>query len=605
MVAARELKSEVQECYANGNSFRVLTECLQDSNARENLKLQNPRYRFICWVALCRTIDRSVPTEIQQKCPFQWCDYIAESADGVELLNHVSGCSRFSEGLYNCPYCNLPESFMQPQRRSGLFKPARRHFLRHAFSAIYRLGSKSLKKAIHPGKLNSIHEDRRQFKKRRRDNDLPIPTAHEVDEKQVFNGHGIELDSTAISMTESHLPAVQIIPVGQPLMDATELPGKLAGRHATVSEMEGILPASELASKRFSSASSESALATNFSASSTSSPVSPVTSDSFFDSKDMHSPISPTDTTDMFQQSSVNRTSENRFSESPFSETARPSTSEDPSSSWLGRQQGLWTSRDPRNSPRSYRNIRIDTSCANSRPVDEIVSPSGSSGLGKMPSPLEIEAEQARSPVKFVEELRGLFNLNFKVSYAKLTQHPSSHSLVPIFESYTSAALMFEVAWQAVAKLVDGALPNTLLEVLAIAHLGISCALAAQEMDLVSQLPNMFNELKRWSNAIPHGQDRDHYLSFIQKLFGPSTIDTNRLEELLDQEASLLTPTPLDRTFMSRPRSSALQPPDSVDSRGSFPGSPAHSDASDFVDLLTSLRKGTIVRYCVQYLNRK
>ena len=557
---------------------------------------QDPRHQFVCWVALCRTTDPDISVETRRSCPFQWCEYKADDTDGVELLNHVTSCFRFAEGRYVCPYHCRPESFMQPQKRSRLSKPARRHFLKYAFNAIYRLGSKSLHKAIHPSKLNSVHrnhhhhDERRESKKRRRDTEFSIPTLP-----------GIELDSTAVT-SEHSFSASQPLPVrvARYGLDAAELPN----RRTQLCEMEGILPAAELASKRFSSASSESALATNPSASSASSPISPVTSESWYSYTGFDSPISPADTSFHFQQFDDNKNAPDISSHKSFTEDARCSSHDSSLPAWFANQSRSWSPSRSRNPPQ----IRIDTSCSGSRIVDGVLSPSVSKYLEKTPSPLQIEAQaqieaQTRDPVKLEEELRGLFNTLFKVSCTKLTQPPPCPTITTIYGSYNSAASMFELAWKAMAKIVKGSLPNTFPEIFAVAHLGYACALGTQELDLVSQFQPIYDDLKRWSGAITSGQDKHNYLTLIQKLFSPETLGTRNLEELLDHETNLLTPTPLNRAYLLRPRSSALRPSESKPFEDTNRLSITALGADELKELYISLRNGPVVRFCVQFLN--
>ena len=515
----------------------------------------------------------------------------------MELLNHVSGCPHISEGQYICPYHHRPESFMYPQKRSHLSKPTRRHFLKYAFTTIYRLGTKSLQKAIHPAKLNVIHHERRRSKKRRFEDEQPIVAGPREDDKRDPMGPEFELDSTVVGAVSPPSPSEVTVP--------TELPS----RTTRVFEMEGILPIvvepprAELASKRFSTASSESAVATTVSASSTSSPVSPVTSEQFFSSKDFDSPISPADVADIFQWPSNERRRMEGLALDPSTGVAHHTALGTTLSVGSEQPQSLWPSIDTRATARFYPNIRIDTTCANSRPVEE-VSPSLGNFLGKTPSPLAIES-QTGSPVKLVEELRGLFNTNYKISYAKLIQPPPSPAITSVFEEYHSAASMFAMAWQAVAKVIRGTLPDTLAEIFALTHLGYACAMATQEVDLFHQLQHIFQDLTNWSNAIPFGQDRVKYLSLIQKLFSPPALDAaiTGLGDPQDTETALLTPTQFNRASPGRSSSFPASPSDSGSRHSKIHLSASNPNVKDFKKLYVSLKNGPIVRLCVQYLS--
>lgn len=567
---------------------------------RENVSLQHPRHRFLCWVALCRTTDPSIPIENRRKCPFQWCEYTSGSSDGVELLNHVSSCPRLSEGQYICPYHHKPEPFMRPQKRSRLFKPARRHFLKHAFTAIYRLGSKSLQKAMHPARLNVIHHDRRHSKKRRYDDEFPTIAPPTRAEKHDAAFRGAELDSTAIKSAFA------------PVLSDSTVPAELSGRRTRVFEVEGILPIvvepprAELASKRFSTASSESALVTNPSVSSASSPVSPVTSEQFFSSKGFDSPISPADVSHFLQWSDAQGRHQNSL---PVGVSTSAVDSQAHASPWppaSARSQSLWASVGARAALRSCPNIRIDTSCANNRRIDNDLSPESSRDhLGNTPSPLQIES-QIQSRVKLVDELRGLFNTTFKISYSKLFQPPPCLTAMG-FESYQSAADMFETAWQAVASITHGVLPDTMSEIFALAHLAYACALAVQETDLVDQLPHIFEDLTLWSHAISKSQDRVRYLNLVQKLFDPQLLETGSsgLEDTLDADSSLLTPTPLHRASPGRSSSFPSWPSEGRPLNEMGQLSVPSFDITDHKKLHTSLKNGIIVRLCMQYLNSK
>ena len=451
---------------------------------------------------------------------------------------------------------------MRPQRETRFSKLSRRHFLKYALSAIYRLGSKSLRKAINPARSNAAHE-RRLSKKRRYDDEFPTTVGtHEAATRDPILP-GIELDGTAVGGASScHLDA----------MMPTELP---CSRRTRLFEMDAFMPratehaTAELASKRFSTASSESAVATTVSASSTSSPVSPVTSDHFFSSKDFDSPISPADVSDLLQWPSEIPLSAGTTSSRHESIELAQATGSEPS-------HNVWASVGARAATRSHPRIRIDTSCAVSHPTRK-ASPQFENLLCNTPSPLAIES-RTQSPVKLVEELRGLFNTNYRISYAKLIQPPPCPMVTSSFEGNHSAASMFKSGWEAVLKFVNGKIPDTFSEVFAITHLGYACALTVQEADLVNQLPHVFNDLIKWSNAISIGEDRLNYLDLIQKLFSPQITDT---EFSGSSDATLLgmgqsTPGDIDQILpLGREDAQALY---------------------------NTLKTGPTIRLCVQYL---
>ena len=487
---------------------------------------------------------------------------------------------------------------MPAQRRSSLSRMTKRHFLRSAFAAIYRLGSKSLQKAMHPAKLNVMHHDRRQSKKRRHDDDLPMlvePVEPEKLRCPPCPLPEIELDSRAV---------VPLDPVFTSDVSAVELPN----RRSLYYEMDGILGGvPELASKRFSAASSESALVTNLSASSSSSPISPVTSEQWFFSQDFDSPISPVEDTSSFQWPLGERSLNSSSSKTSFEESM--SLAINPSSSYDAlKPQSIHSSGNAGFATKSFPNIWVDTSCANTRSIDTVRLQSRNDCLREIPSPLEIEAE-TNSPVKLTEELRGLFNTNVKVSRTKLAQPPISVGRLSVFENYSSAADMFETAWRVVAKVIQGELPESFADVFALVHLGFSCALATQEIDLTDQFHSIFTDLTHWSFAIVSGPDRIHYTTVIQKLFSPHpTIDgLDVFEDSLDTESSLLTPTPLHRSSPERSKSFPTWPPEFSDfeSTGHLHVPHPHTDQDNRKQLHDLLKNGITVQLCVQFLNRK
>ncbi|KAI4155376.1 MAG: hypothetical protein LQ340_001018 [Diploschistes diacapsis] len=451
---------------------------------------------------------------------------------------------------------------------------------------------------MHPARLNVIHHDRRHSKKRRYDDEFPTIAPPTRAEKHDAAFRGAELDSTAIKSAFA------------PVLSDSTVPAELSGRRTRVFEVEGILPIvvepprAELASKRFSTASSESALVTNPSVSSASSPVSPVTSEQFFSSKGFDSPISPADVSHFLQWSDAQGRHQNSL---PVGVSTSAVDSQAHASPWppaSARSQSLWASVGARAALRSCPNIRIDTSCANNRRIDNDLSPESSRDhLGNTPSPLQIES-QIQSRVKLVDELRGLFNTTFKISYSKLFQPPPCLTAMG-FESYQSAADMFETAWQAVASITHGVLPDTMSEIFALAHLAYACALAVQETDLVDQLPHIFEDLTLWSHAISKSQDRVRYLNLVQKLFDPQLLETGSsgLEDTLDADSSLLTPTPLHRASPGRSSSFPSWPSEGRPLNEMGQLSVPSFDITDHKKLHTSLKNGIIVRLCMQYLN--
>lgn len=553
-------------------------------------------------------------------------------------------------------------------RAPQLTRHPRKHFLKHAFHAICKLGSKGLKKAAHP----SGHGPMSRAKKRRHaeveqfifdvstDNTLGRPELDSMIRQPLTQNHGsssparlvrqsiVELSASQsygkstlshtihephsieqqIGMLPGSIPTQTTFPnSGQSLNDhivtqqlsRVELPERNSFVSFSINDyLTDVAQPSiaELSSTRLSyppaTGQDPSDLSTH------SSPVSPVDSEQFFNAKNFDSPISPSDTNSFmpwsFNVSRQYQTISNIADDTFVSISAAAVPSRKPSPK-------PWTSIGTRTAKREFPTIRIDTSCTNARSVHQ-TSPTknedqkafGSSvrvqsnSLQNVPSPLKIDSE-TRSPVKLVEELRGLYNNFFKLSCAKLCQSaPLGSAATSMFKEYPSAAYVFESGYHALNKFLRGVLPTAFWEVFGLAHLAYASALANQEPGFVDRFPEIFTDLMDWSYAITHLEERARYVQLIQQLFRPEShclepviADNQVLSTINCLEAPQITPT---MTFDIPPPPTSPWPTYT----SAYSGENLMALQYEFRDeeqLLVSLRKGTVVKLCLDYLSGK
>ena len=546
----------------------------------------------------------------------KWCDFVARDNEDVELINHLSSCSRFSEGQYRCPYCRRPEFFMDPEEPSRPYKHARKQFFKHAFDAICKLGSKSLRKAIHPHRSGTIRE--RHSKKRRRPEDDSMP---ELPSRDVISRNELEASiqrkpRNTVPRQEAELSSIRT--------HYFEMEGPMPNLFSEQDlSMELVSePCAELPENRFSYVSTETHARDNRTLDSPMSPISPVTinSESWYNTENFDSPISPANAPSYRPWTNVEETHTTDDADMVDRTTLlSPGYHVDVQRESSQDVGALWTSRRPRSTVRSYPQIRVDTSCSNAKSVEghHLSSSEGgyargqndaSQGLNQIPSPLQIEAE-TRSPVRLVEELRGLFNNFFKLTCAKLCQPPMSAAASALFRSYPSAANMFETSLGALNKVVQGRLPSTIWEVFSIAHLAYSCALANQELDFVHNFPEIYRDLVHWSDAIVHRQEKAGYLQLVEQLFDPGShcLGTGHMSNAQGPHMGMYNSTGSSAGinggfgFSTSPTST----PWSVDILPYRPMGQPETLEHEFMNndrLLNSLRKGITIRLCLQYM---
>ena len=592
------------------NRFRNISDYARSTQSYGELLQQPPKYLFLCYVALCQIPDKSIDSEDRYSCQIYGCNlsFRGEQDRSSQLLRHVSNCPLLGTGIYHCHSCGIPEVFMAPENptHSDIHRHSRRHFLKHAFDAICRLGTRKLRRP-HLPKGNSSRS-LRASKKRRYVEEMPelggechpSPTTGERVELQ--GARSIPVDTKRpTSLSAFELPDSSLWPL--------EMHGSLP-EHVHPSTLESSVP--ELSSQRFSYPSGTHDSMDDATPDCSLSPaVSPATnSECFFNSDGFDSPISPADLSRFtWSLDAIDRvnpiTSNLRLSSvtSTFDFEDPPSTSSSPVKS------GSWHSEG--RSTRPYPNIRIDTSCSTARPVLQ-PSPSSSTGglqrpsasqaaLARVPSPLQIEAEE-RSPTRLVKELRGLFNNVVKVSMSKLGQPPISPSIATLFKDalggYTTAATIFDTSFHALEKIAKGVIPTTLRELFGLSHLVYATALASHQADIAELLPEIFSNLQDWSHAIISNQERATYLHLIKQLFSP---EQSGFESATTQHSRYAA------RYFKQPLPS-MPPPPAPWPTVAEPGENLAILQQEFRDedqMLNSLKKGIAIRLCLDYLSSK
>ena len=551
----------------------------------------------------------------------KWCDFVAQDNEDVELINHLSSCSRLCEGEYRCPYCMRPEHFMDPELPVRPHKHLRRQFFKHAFDAICRLGSKRLRKAIHPSRTGTVRE--RLSKKRRHGEDEYVPELPTRD--MSFQN---ELDSIPVKpqlrapaqpKPRNIIPRQAVAELSTTRTRYFEMEGAIPGVQLAEQDFSesGSVPRAELPETRFSYLSTEGNTRDDQTLESPVSAISPVSSDSWFNTENFDSPISPANAASYNPWATLEQTRLTSLSDRT-DRTAVVSADYciDPQGESPQTMAGIWAPSHIGFAARNYPKIRVDTTCGSAKPVSGHGSPSSGDGskrhhyraphsFDQIPNSPQIEAE-TRSPVKLVEELRGLFNNFFKVTCAKLCQPPMSAAASSIFRSYPSAAHLFETGLGALRKTIQGALPNTIWEIFSIAHLAYTCALANQESDLVESFPEIYKDLIHWSDAIVHEQQRTEYLQLVRQLFDPSShcLEIGPMDKGKGPDNGLYSSTIIGSDFsFSMPSTSAQWTTDVLPYRSMGQlETLGHEFINNNNTLLHSLRNGITIRLCLQYI---
>ena len=592
-------------------AFRKIAGYARRTESYLELMNQPPKYRFLCFVALCQIPDKSLGSEARYRCPVLGCGLQFDREHSVELLNHVSGCSRLALGRYYCPYCYRPEVFADPETFPHGLKHSRRHFLKNAFDAIFRLGSKKLRKPVHHSRKVDSFKEARSSKKRRYVEEPHIP---ELEGGEFVPASGrVELEESrgnqSLSVKRSSYHSAGAVELsGSPFW-----PSELDAGFPEVAPSATVEPSAvELSSNRYSYPSvTQTSTGGEATPDYSLSPVSPATSsERWFSSKDFDSPISPIginssapwsiDSVERIIQSTPRLHAPSPTPSYQFDTTQGPHSATNGMEGWQ---------------PQIRPDIRIDTKCASSRPVQ--TSSPASSGVGipirqpiehrsplkKVPSPLQIEAEE-RSPTKLVGEIRGLFNSLFKVSVHKMSQPPISPAAVALFDQFPSAAGLFSEAFFGLDKVVRGILPTTLFEVLGLAHLVYASAFACQQEDVEDLLPEIFKDLKNWSQAIIKDDDRKIYLQLVQQIFS------------IDGEENSSPYGDPQWTYKGRYSGASHSPlgmpppppPPSFWPMDTGSGEQLAALQREFMDedkLLGSFQKGVAIRLCLEYLSSR
>ena len=591
----------------SNRSFGKLRDCTHESVYVE-LEQKPPLYMLLCWVALVRNNDSSLAPQDRQRCPSPWCDVVFPETDLMELINHVSECSKMSHGAYVCPYHHRTEPFMtipdsQSEHRS------RRHFFKHAFDAICKLGSKGIKRAIHPSKQGARVEFKAGGRKRLRSSPDLKDT---ISDPKAFDPQLLFPDDGLIVADED------VTPIAQPqaakrmsLHNTSELPSTRSMYH----EMEAFLPppAAELASQRMSRLTTSDATPGSGSNSDFSnSPVSPISSNHWTDARDFASPVSPVG---------------NPFHAAPWPGAGIPQAppqvpqqSEFVAPHQLNANGGVpvqaadagpWMPAGQGHSPpRSFPKIRIDTTLAATPPpsgpfeANPPQQPNQSNqNLSVIPSPFQIASDN-QSPTKSVEELRGLFCRVFELSCTKISQPPVSPAGETLLRVRPTPAFLFERGCRALSKVLHGMLPSSFWEIFGLAHLAYASALANQEPDLVALLPEMYEDLARWSEAVKIRADRAGFLNLIRQLFTP---ENHSLERLAMGSRTRESSTRTRRAHTSA--SASLSDLSRLWSTGRPTGQDGTFQQQGFAKtdqtLLIGLKQGIAVQLCLRYLGCK
>lgn len=472
---------------------------------------------MVCWVALCRSKDMDLSLEYRRTCPMLWCEVTFEPNESLELISHITGCSRLRDGEYFCPYHERPEYFMSKQNPVRSAKDARRLFLKDTFKAICRLGSKSIRKAIHPSKYGGWHGTRSPRKR--------------------SYGGGVTDVGSETTLLPPELSSTGMADFSFSNV-SSQFPKRfsrsfveLADRRSCPVELENPFSA-ELPSEPFSRTLS-TVIDIPPVASASSSPVSPIESERCFDSDGFDSPVSPSSLSSYSSLLDKNDeqvlctagTESHKHHANKLSAPTVPSRDDR-----FVPPGGFQSAMAARTFLRTYPNMRIETTYGGTKPTsmpspvkDPVMSFETSSGgisqgLNDVPGRLQIEGETLNQR-KLVEQLRGHFNFCFKMSCAKMSRLPMTPAADSFLQDCPSPAFIFNSGYMGLRTLVEGQLPWKFEEVWGITHLAYASAIGCQEDNLVGKLPQIHDDLLRWSEVITDDRKRKDYQEFVGQLF--------------------------------------------------------------------------------------
>ena len=202
-----------------------------------------------------------------------------------------------------------------------------------------------------------------------------------------------------------------------------------------------------------------------------------------------------------------------------------------------------------------------------------------------------------------ITDLRDGFHILFEESVRKICQSPMSPSATSLIKANPSASFVFENGLYALQNLMRQVLPNTFWQVLGLSHLAYTVAVLGNHHNMTDQFRRIFDDIQTLADAITPTEDRIAFQHLAQEIWAPESQRDN-----MSVDGGSASPQERDRLASSQPflqQAIRLSPPVFPQSCGSvlFPAS--SSTTNQEMELIDSLKRGTVVDLCLRYLDCK
>ena len=465
-------------------------------------------------------------------------------------MNHVSVCSYLEIGEYHCPYHMETEHFVEPTytKDHGITRKhsTGKRLLDKAIRAIRYLGTKSMRKSIHPSRSSTSSSTRSS-------SIYAQPTNEDV---YTIPEHVAEIDGweTILPKFKETFTAKYDV-----CGESTGL-FEMDGTYTPPVELDGTSPSSSCPSMtwQFSGdGTPESPL----------SPISPLSpTDRWYQRThhDQDSPISPRDSA-ISGSWAIDPSRFSRMQTSSIYEQV-PVTSY--KSSMISSKSVMKTANDlyVRMMPTTTTAFIVPHLAPNHEATHRDQGFQQYSSMNGIAPDTYIEPEAVRS-VETVEDLCHTMQQLVGDTVQKLGRHPVLPYATAVINRIASTEFILDSAFNALKRLLHHEIPTTFFEVFGLAHLAYAAAAIKSDSAGLSTtgLRAIFYDITTWSNAVADTEERIAFTQLAHEIWSPTAdaVDANHVDV--------------------QPRLSAGQ---------------RHNT-------LILLQKGSAVRYCLQYLNGK
>ncbi|MCJ1478815.1 hypothetical protein MMC13_007499 [Lambiella insularis] len=433
-----------------------------------------------------------------------------------KLVDHVSTCPYLDQGLYWCPTHQQSERFAEALTDGTAGMTSRRHSWKGAVKAIRKLGSKGLQKAIHPSRSKRAQDHKWVGKSVEKDVSRAVGIQELMTEARLF-----ELDNQAsFSLSASSGVVHEMVGAYLPL------------------ELEDTCDyAIELDSEILSCPSMDWETAGDATPESSPSPISPLSPAERWNqqfSKDLDSPISPTDSVQLapwaldltYTIEGESRMAAQEADSVSFAvdevkskDTIENSKTIQIDTTFANTTAFMWpgTWSTPPLSLSDYV-ASDDEDFMNTSMLHPTAPENNAPGLPETAVPL------VQGPARHIEDLRDVFHVIFELTVQKLSCTPRSYNAIALINSdLLTEGSALDNAFSALRKILRGEYELTFWEVFGYAHVAYASAMLANAVDLVAETRRIFSEILNLSGNITNHDDRSALLQLAHELWSPNT----------------------------------------------------------------------------------